>query len=703
MKSWFLLLSLVAVASALPQIRPTNCVASCNCKEILPNILDVVGCDGALTINSTLFSHLDRRIITVISFSNVIIDQIKEDAFNRFPLLEDVIIEKAQIGSVDPKTFDNIKKVKFADCGFEDSPTLSSEKLEELHFGNCKLDTIPALENLFSLIFLNLSGNYIRDVDIMTFAELFELEELILSNNEISRIPANLFADNEELNSLHLDNNPLKTFYLNTSNKLETLSLKNCFLSTFDERSTQQLMWLSELNLSNNRIKTLTAKDLAPMSQLTVVNLSNNSLKTLEDNIFSGNSKLQKVTLDGNKFETLPNFTLPNKEPFQIYTFSCKNCGLKTIHKNTFKNMPAVISLNLAYNNFTFVQDMFDYISSLRMLDISNNNINILAPGAFDNNRNLETLNIAGNPLMDLNPENFAHTKAIRKIDASNCRLYKLWTNNATKLESLRKLLLADNQLTTLSIVDFKILPGLQAIDLHNNPLKFDEQLCKVINYLERNSIYPIEYSDPKTNPEEAFADDVDNFTSNQWSEFHKKKCPEMSNDIDESENRENEDLEDNRDFIINSKKLNDTNGDDDSYDDDYDGSYVDDNDEALPGDDDDDDRITAEIVEDENINLARASYILSITSVFVLTALSVLIIAVTITLCILRRNNNFNMHKANLPRFKIPLWDTQLSQKKHSGSVYRPLSEDLSGPRTPKVSRYEFAATPTVHSTPHS
>lgn len=298
---------------------------------------------------------------------------------------------------------------------------------------------------------------------------------------------------------------------------------------------------------------------------------------------------------------------------------------------------------------------------------------------------------------MALNPENFANTRAIKKIDASNCRLYKLWTNNATTLSSLRKLLVANNQLTTLSIADFKIIPGLQAIDLHNNPLKFDDELCGVINFLERLSVYPIEYADPNNHPAETLADDIDNFTSNQWSEFHEKKCPEMSNNIDDNEDQEDEDLEDKQDDLSTLKKLSDSD-DDDNYDDSYNDSYEDDDNEESETEDDD--RITAQVVEDENINLARASYILSITSVFVLTALAVLIMAVTITLCILRRNNNFNMHRANLPRLKIPLWDTPLSQKKHSGSVYRPLSEDLSGPRTPKCSRYEFVAQPTIHAT---
>lgn len=693
MKNHLILLSLASVALALPPTRPTNCIESCTCKDILPNILNVVECDRPLTINSTLFSHLDRRIITVISFSNVIIDQINEDSFKRLPNLEDVIIEKAQIGSIDQKAFNNVKKVKFADCGFEDSPNLSSEKLEELHFGNCRLDVIPALDTLYSLTFLNLSGNYIKDIDIMSFAELFDLELLILSNNEISRIPGNVFVNNEELNSLYLDNNPLKTFYLNTSNQLETLSLKNCYLSTFDERSSQRLTALSELNLSNNRINNLQAKDLAHMKQLTVIDLTNNSLRKLDDDIFSGNLKLQKVTLDGNKFESLPNFTLPNDENFQIYTFSCKNCGLKTVHPNTFKHMPAVISLNLAYNNFTFIQNMLTYITSLRMLDISYNNIQILT-SAFDNNRYLESLNIGGNPLIALNPENFVNNKVLKKIKADNCKLYKLWSNNATVLKSLIVLVVSNNQLVTLSIDDFKIAPALHTIDLHGNPLIFNDQLCKVINYLEAIFVFPTEST--KADIEAPLTDDIDNFSPNGWSEFHNSKCPEISNNIDDNEDQENEALEDDKDDIQTLQKLDDSK-DDEDYDENE--SYDDNYDDYNEKPEEDEDKATAEIIDGENINLARVSYILSITSVFVLTALAVLIMAVVITLCILRRNNNFNMHRANLPRLKIPLWDTQFSEKKHSGSIYRPLSEDLSGPKTPKMSRYEFAATPTVHS----
>ncbi|ENN81195.1 hypothetical protein YQE_02385, partial [Dendroctonus ponderosae] len=690
-------------------LKKDNKSLNCECKNILPNVVNVISCNGSLVLNSELFRTLDRNAVAVLTLSNVIISEIKEDAFTSMPYLENVVIENSQIGSIDEKAFNNVKYLKVADCGFEDSPNLSSEKLEELHFGNCRLDEIPALDKLYELRLLNLSGNYIRDIGITAFSQLFSLETLYLTDNQISRVPANVFVNNGELDSLYLDNNPLKTFYLNTSNSLESLSLKNCFLSTFDERSSSRLTSLSELNLSNNRISNLQPNHLAFMSELSVLDLSKNNLTKLENEIFSFNFKLRKIILDDNAFEVLPNFTLSNNHQFETYIFSCKNCGLTTGHPETFKHMPTIVSLNLSYNNFTFIDDMLIYISSLRLLDVSYNKLKVLT-GAFNSNRNLETLNIAGNPLMTLNPGNFINNKAINKIDARNCKLYTLWSNNATILESVKRLYLGENQLTSLSIEDMKVVPQLSIIDLHDNLFVFDNQMCNVINYLDARFVNLVDNSEKIADT--PLMDDIDNFTPNGWLDLHKGICPEMTFNIDEGVDSE-EDLDNIDETLQDLQKLSAFKGeaDDSAIDDDDDEDEDDDDDEEEEDNYDDeadnddvsiddllDDAPTAEIIDGENINLARVSYILSITSVFVLTALAVLIMSVVITLCVLRRNNNFNMHRANLPRLKIPLWSTQLTEKKHSGSIYRPLSEDLSGPKTPKMNRYEFAATPTVH-----
>lgn len=690
------MLAAVAVASAIPPLplETKTCIDHCKCKpNDLPSRLQIIECDRPLTLNETTFRYVDKQDITVVSLENVIIDQIQESVFKGFKVLEDVLILNSKIGTIDAKAFNHIKRLKFANCGFEDSPDLFSEKLEELHFGSCRIEIIPRLSDLLSLTFLNLTGNYIKDIGIETFAELFDLEELHLSDNEIFKLPANLFINNQDLNSLYLDNNPLKQFYLNTSENLETLSLSNCQLEIFDERSTQRLSTLSELNLSNNKIKIISGKAMSHMTDLSVINLANNQLEHLDDDIFSESPDLYKITLDGNKFNSLPNFFLNNKDVFTTYTFSCNHCGLKTLPSSVFKNMPGIVDLQLSHNEFMNVDNMFQNAPSLKILDISHNNIAYISPATFANSMNLETLNIAGNPLMALNPEVFADNRVIREIDARNTSLEMLWSNKNTVISSLSKLLVSGNKLTSLAIDDLNVMPNLISIDLNNNPFNFSNDFCKLINWMDTKQIRPIEsIQDLDAGLEGHYIENPNNFDGFSfisWRDFYDNKCPEISTTTTESwESVGGNDIRDNS---VDDSTLE---YDEDDDDDDDDSEYY------------DDDKETAEevwgnskYIEDENNNLARASYILSVTSVFILTALVVLTLAVTITLTILKRNNNFNMHKANLPRLKIPLWHSTPGQKKHSGSVYRPLSEDLSGPKTPKLSRYEFTSSPTVHS----
>ncbi|KAJ8923771.1 hypothetical protein NQ315_010353 [Exocentrus adspersus] len=700
MKHLYLLVATAAVALAATPFpsKTKNCIEHCKCKKNdLPSRLQVIECDRPLVLNETTFRNVNKQIISTVSLQNVIIDQIQESVFKSFKVLEDVLILNTKIGAIDAKSFNYVKRLKFSDCGFEDTLDLFSEKLEELYLANCQIEQIPVLNGLFSLRFLSLTGNYIKDIDIETFAELFDLQELYLSNNEIFKIPPTLFINNVDLNSLYLDNNPLKHFYLNTSTEdLETLSLSNCQLETFDERSTERLSTLSELNLSNNKIKSLSGKAMSHMKSLSVINLANNKLEQLDDDIFAGNPGLYKITLDGNNFKTLPSFYLDSGEVFTTYTFSCNHCGLKSLPGTVFKNMPGVVDLQLSNNEFANVDNMFQYIPSLKMLDISHNNIVYISPLAFANNTNLEALNVAGNPLLALNPEVFAHTRVISEVDARNASLKMLWSNKNNNIPSLHKLLLSGNQLSSLTIEDFKVTPNLIAIDLSNNPLQFTEDFCKGINWMDKKQIRPIEYSqelDELPGPYIENPKNFDGFTFTSWSEFYNNKCPDVSTTTPGSwEPASDVDIHDN---VIDDSTLalEYEDEDDDDVDEDDDDEYnYDDEMEA-------DEESLSKYVEDRNSNLAKASYILSVTSVFILTALVVLTLAVTITLTILRRNNNFNMHKANLPRLKIPMWHSTPGQKKHSGSVYRPLSEDLSGPKTPKLSRYEFTSTPTVHS----
>ncbi|CAH1158481.1 unnamed protein product [Phyllotreta striolata] len=690
------LLAAQAAVCSLP-LLPRNskyCIDNCACKfGKLPNRLQIVKCNKPLVLNATTFRYINKAIINVVSLENLIINQIQENAFKDFHNLDDVIVLNTKIGSIDAKAFNNVTRLRFQNCGFEDSPDLFSEKLEEIHFGGCNLEEIPDLGGLLKLTFLNLTDNYLKNIEVEAFAELFELEELYLSNNEIFRLPATALINNRDLITLNLDNNPLKSFALNTSDSLETLSLKNCQLETFDEDSTRKLTSLNDLVLSHNNIRNINSKALSHMSELSVIDLSYNKLTNLDDNVFAENRKLIKITLDGNDLQRLPNFYLNNNEDFSLNTFSCKNCNLSALSSSVFENMEGMIYLELSQNKLKNVDSSFEKITSLKLLDISHNDIEYLAPQAFVKNSHLESLNIAGNPLISLNPEVFANNTDLRDIDARNASLERLWSNYNRKVPSLHKILLSGNQLSGLTEDDIKLMPKLEAIDLNHNPISFNLNTCKVIHQLKTNRVIPIQYTKEISNEyEKSFGEDIDGFSTIEWKDFHRGACPEYTTEAPTTTPPTTKSVP----SKIETLDENDIDDDDDDEEDDDDSEYNDDDDRQYEYDEPEEET-SSRLLKDDT-TLARATYILSVTSVFVLSALVVLTIAVTITLCILRRNNKFEMQRANLPRLKIPLWNTVSGQKKHSGSVYRPLSEDLSGPKTPKLSRYEFTSTPVVH-----
>jgi len=489
--------------------------------------------------------------------------------------------------------------------------------------------------------------------------------------------------------------------------KLEFLSLNNNRLEVFDAESTRNLGNLKSLDLSHNRLTKINQETFRNMPALEILNLGYNKLTSLDNNTFSYNKNLEKLILDGNNFKTLPIFEGHTDIFRRIYNFSCRKCGIVSLSSFTFGSMPGLLQISLSDNYLEILDPKsFALVSGLEILDLSNNKLSKLGGNVFSDNKELLEINLSGNPLRTLDPKDFIDLKKLRKLDVSNAQLKSLWIDNYEYvLNDLEQLTISNNSIEDISTNDLKVMPNLRYIDLENNPLRCTIHLANLIKWLTIHQVFSVEGVNVLRRNEK-FLDERPYFEGtydhkSQWEKLVKKSCVPSD---DEETNK-------NTDFVMtliiqNAREMNsvpivdpphqitnydDPTDDDDEDDEDDDEGYSDDPEDAM-----------FDIVETKDeFSFNQVTNIISVTSVFVITALVVLSAAVSITLVILKRHNTLNINNANLPRIKIPRWETIPSQKKHSGSVYRPLSEEILTPPTPKFNRYEFKANPTVHTQP--
>ncbi|XP_064215546.1 toll-like receptor 7 [Tribolium castaneum] len=670
----FCLLLVVTTVSTSPTTPASSvkCIDGCECREqkpILRTTFEIFNCKTPFVLNKSALSNVpkDRAFI---KFKSTDVQHITSDAFEDFTQLEEVDFDNSRVGTIDSEAFNRkfLGAISFKNVHFAEIPNLKADFLEEFICEDCHLSKVPNLDNLPSLTFINFANNRITSIHESALSKLKKLEEVNLSNNSISELPMNLFVQNE-IDTLKLDYNPLKSFTFHDDNVLESLSLAHCNLTVFDENSTKNLTFLTSLDLSGNNIVVLPLDTFNPMKSLETIDLSDNHLVELDDNIFSENSRLDTINLNNNNLKKLPNFQTKAKL-FQTSTFSCKNCGLKSA--TGLANMARLTKIDLSNNEITDIEGAFSEMPILKKLFLSNNHIASIGLKSPE----LETLDLSNNPLLPLDPVTFTALPSLKILNVSSCALEKIWSNYNAELPKLTQLYLGQNQLSVITLDDVKIMPRLKVIDLRENPWKCTDDLEEVVKYFVKESVYPADIGTIqfKTHEELTFAENTKLVLQPVWP----KILPNCDFDFGEEEGTEPSV------HIVE----NEQDEDDDFYDED---EYEEnDEDEEIP---------VEKAMEDPSpFNLARATYILSITSVFILTAVLVSVVAIVLTLLILKRNKSFNMHTGNLPRLKIPLWHTTPGQKKHSGSVYRPLSEDLYGSRTPIINRYEFKQTPQVH-----
>lgn len=648
--------------------------------------------------------------------------------------------------------------LKFPARGSEDY-FLNATSVQELDVSYCNMKYITknTFKNMVALMYLNVAGNNLYDIDPEAFKNILDLEELDLGDNNLKTLPNDIFSENSELVTLHIPKNPIETVYGLQVSDLLTLNAGQTNIILIGPSMFNGMKYIANLNLSSNGIEKIHNQAFHKLVDLNYLDLSSNNLHFISNVLIKENIELEIVKISNNPhLKHLPeNGFECAAEQFNIYRFDASNCGLEEIYDNSLSTFTALSQIILSDNNIKYISPkVFSFSPKLVEINLANNLLTTLDSKTFAKNKELGKLNLQGNPIKALSVELFISNPVLKWLDVSHCELTSLWENSKNKdkalLQNLNYLNISHNRINEVKIIEINTLSKLETLDINNNPLVCNREFENLMTWVNNNTIFPTTSAVSIAN----LARDAKGETSTySWEFLTNKICgskhispappsiPAVSDEeIWERINKDeagNFDLKDTLDdakiaadtntFNIDQiKKIDDysdnedDNGDVDDEDDDEDADYDEDMDlkvkliekpkkpAPLPpvlkenveidvklldedkfSDREEEDYAHASVMDVEH---GRYDYLWPIL-IAILVAILLMILAVKIVLFFCMRNRQMRYNSAII----AAMTQSGLS-KNDCGLVYQPLSEDVGGPATPRLHRYQPLSVSLTH-----
>ncbi|KAK6726739.1 hypothetical protein RB195_004826 [Necator americanus] len=320
----------------------------------------------------------------------------------------------------------SLKNLTIDSCHLKKIPDTLKDlnQLETLILANNKFENISA--NVFrekrELKYLDLSGNFITNIEPGSFETLEKLETLIFGeHNYINGTVLDAITSLKSLKTLDLSRAdgifepPVEIF--DSMKELEVLKLSGCSISSLEPGAFASLKNLKQLDLRVNLIENISAYAFDGLSSLTRLSLAGNYIRHLDDDRWIGLRDLQEIDLGWNEISDL------SKDVFlslaeNLTSLNLRHNPLKKVPSTGLKNLR---SLFLSECPLTSIgpEQLMDY-PNLEMLDVSKSNLTSLAADTFKNQKNsLTTLHLERNKLTTLDGEILQNLPALEYLDIS--------------------------------------------------------------------------------------------------------------------------------------------------------------------------------------------------------------------------------------------------------------------------------------------
>ena len=304
--------------------------------------------------------------------------------------------------------------------GLPDSVFADVASLDTLNLEENLLAALPegVFGALTGLEYLDLSGNGLTSLPDSSFAGFTVLEKLYLDGNWLTTLPEGIFADLAALDTLGLEFNALGTLpggVFDNLSGLIALDLSGNLLSALPDGAFDDLTSLKFLTLSRNRLTELSEGVFDNATALEELYFTGNRLGTLPDGVFDNLTELKELFIGANRLTALPGSAFTNLA--SLDRLSMTRNRLTELPEGVFDGLTELDYLSFSSNSVAELPDgLLDDLANLTTLWMQNNGLRALPEGVFDGTPALEFLSAYANSVTELPRGLFAGMSALETV-----------------------------------------------------------------------------------------------------------------------------------------------------------------------------------------------------------------------------------------------------------------------------------------------
>ncbi|CAB4054560.1 unnamed protein product [Lepeophtheirus salmonis] len=493
------------------------------------------------------FHHLKE-----LDLSHNRIRMIRNGAFRGCLTLHTLRLNDAGIRFIAPNALDDFKKLSVLEMSQNQllipeaihrltpnpgpSPLSSLKVLVLSHndLSNATRSKDYTLSGLSNLETIELEGCNLSKFRKEFLWENTKLKTIRLGSNKLEKLEEEIFSKQVFLEELHLDRNKFKSVPREATRYLFNLRLLNLsgnmLRENVDESSFDNVAGLKLLDLSGNSIKHIPERTFHNISGLLQLNISNNSFLGFQSRTFvplvqlsslisnhntlpfipiaiQGLRSVRTLCVGGNPLERLKEIPESRAVMHSVTTAQISGTNLSILETGDLGLFPNLINLDLSRNQLTMIAPYsFSKLTQLLRLDLSYNQILQLTSERFAGLESLSTLNLSYNLLsslftfpkenknlkildvsfnrlqsLSIDSRSFIYLSSLLRLDLRGNRLSSI-DSPLSPLTSLRALDLSDNLFTDIPLSDLNsVQNSLERLDFDGNPF-----ICSCNSYTQK-------------------------------------------------------------------------------------------------------------------------------------------------------------------------------------------------------------------------